>query len=81
MAQMRLSGALLIRAVHARLRLLKAWEAGAIMQTMSLLPTIFAILLPREPLTLLQVMGGLGLILGGIGVGWGPRQAAYEMLQ
>lgn len=48
------------------LRLLKAWEMGAITQTVPLFSTTFALLLLHDTMTLLQVGGGLLALLGGI---------------
>lgn len=53
-------------AQQAGLRLLKAWQVAAIGQTVPLFSTFFAILLLREHLTLLQGIGGLVAILGGL---------------
>ena len=50
--------------LQAGLALLPAWTASAILQTMPLFTTIFALLLLHESLTVLQVIGG-GIILGG----------------
>lgn len=47
-------------------RLLKAWEMGAMMQTVPLFSTVFALLLLHDSMTLLQVAGGLVAILGGL---------------
>lgn len=46
------------------LRLLKAWEVAAIMQTVPLFTVVFALLILHEGITPLQVIGGL-LALGG----------------
>jgi drug/metabolite transporter (DMT)-like permease len=48
------------------LRLLKAWEMAAIMQTVPLFSTIFALLLLHDTITLIQVGGGAIALLGGI---------------
>src|SRR6266568_3282027 len=48
------------------LRLLKAWEMAAIMQTVPLFSTLFALLLLHDSMTLVQVVGGLMALLGGI---------------
>jgi len=48
------------------LRLLKAWEMGAIMQTIPLFSTVFALLLLHDTMTLVQVGGGLLALLGGM---------------
>ena len=47
------------------LRLLQAWEASAILQTMPLFSTVFAVLLLHESLTLLQIIGGCIILVGG----------------
>ena len=44
---------------------LQAWESAALMQTLPLFGTIFALLLLHESLTLLQVIGGCIILLGG----------------
>ena len=48
------------------LRLLKAWEMGAIMQTIPLFSTVFALLLLHDTMTLVQVGGALLALLGGM---------------
>lgn len=53
-------------AQQAGLRLLKAWEMAAIMQTVPLFSAVFALLLLHDSLTLLQVAGGLLAISGGL---------------
>ena len=50
--------------LQSGLALLPAWTASAILQTMPLFTTVFALLLLHESLTLLQVIGG-GIILAG----------------
>ncbi|MDQ2903082.1 MAG: DMT family transporter [Ktedonobacteraceae bacterium] len=55
------------------LRLLKAWEMGALMQTVPLFSTLFALLLLHDSLTLVQALGGLLAILGGIVVSLSDR--------
>ncbi len=47
------------------LGLLQAWESSAILQTMPLFSTIFAVLLLHESLTLLQLIGGCVILIGG----------------
>lgn len=47
------------------LGLLQAWEVAAIMQTLPLFSTVFALLLLHESLTLLQIVGGCIIIVGG----------------
>ncbi|MBV9227993.1 MAG: DMT family transporter [Chloroflexi bacterium] len=47
------------------LGLLQAWEVSAILQTMPLFSTIFAVLLLHESLTLLQLIGGSIILMGG----------------
>lgn len=44
---------------------LQAWESAALMQTLPLFGTIFALVLLRESLTLLQIIGGIVILLGG----------------
>lgn len=50
---------------QAGLRLLQAWESAAIMQTLPLFATIFALLLLHESLTPLQIIGGAIILVGG----------------
>lgn len=61
-------------------RLLKAWEMGAMMQTVPLFSTIFALLLLRDSMTLLQVVGGLVAILGGLVVVLSDRKPTVSVL-
>lgn len=51
--------------LQVSLDLLQAWEASAIMQTLPLFSTIFAVLLLHESLTPLQLIGGGIILLGG----------------
>jgi len=55
---------------QAGLRLLQAWEMAAIMQTVPLFSTIFALLFLHDSLTLVQTAGGLLAILGGVVVSY-----------
>jgi len=48
------------------LNLLKAWEIAAIMQTVPLFSTVFALLLLHDTMTPIQAVGGLIAVLGGI---------------
>lgn len=50
--------------LQSGLALLPAWTASAILQTLPVFTTVFALLLLHESLTFLQVIGG-GIILGG----------------
>ncbi len=50
---------------QAGLGLLQAWESAAIMQTLPLFSTVFALLLLHELLTLLQILGGCIILAGG----------------
>ena len=50
--------------LQAGLGLLQAWEASAILQTMPLFSTVFAVLLLHESLTLLQLIGGCIILVG-----------------
>ncbi|GHO82153.1 DMT family transporter [Dictyobacter formicarum] len=47
------------------LRFLKAWESAAIMQTMPIFSTIFAILLLHDTISWLQIVGGAIILIGG----------------
>ena len=47
-------------------RLIKAWQMAAIMQTVPIFSTLFAVLLLHDDMTLLQAAGGLLAIIGGI---------------
>jgi len=47
------------------LGLLQAWESAALMQTLPLFGTVFALLLLHESLTPLQIVGGCVILLGG----------------
>lgn len=47
------------------LGLVQAWEASAILQTVPLFSTVFAVLLLHESLTLLQLIGGCIILAGG----------------
>lgn len=47
------------------LGLLQAWESAALMQTLPLFGTVFALLLLHEALTPLQIVGGCIILLGG----------------
>ncbi len=47
-------------------RFIKAWEMAAIMQTVPIFSTLFAILILHDNLTLLQAAGGILAILGGL---------------
>jgi drug/metabolite transporter (DMT)-like permease len=50
---------------QASLGLLQAWEAAALMQTLPLFSTLFALLLLHESLTVLQIVGGCVILVGG----------------
>jgi drug/metabolite transporter (DMT)-like permease len=47
-------------------RFIKAWEMAAIMQTVPIFSTLFAILILHDNLTLLQAAGGILAIIGGL---------------
>ncbi len=47
-------------------RFIKAWEMAAIMQTVPIFSTLFAILVLHDSLTLLQAAGGILAIIGGL---------------
>ncbi|HEX7735872.1 MAG TPA: DMT family transporter [Ktedonobacteraceae bacterium] len=47
------------------LGLLQAWESAALMQTLPLFGTVFALLILHESLTPLQIIGGCVILLGG----------------
>ncbi len=51
---------------QAGFRLLKAWEMAAMMQTVPLFSTVFAILLLHDTITPVQAIGGFLAVLGGI---------------
>lgn len=51
--------------LQAGLGLLQAWESSAILQTIPLFSTVFALLLLHESLTLLQIVGGCIILIGG----------------
>jgi drug/metabolite transporter (DMT)-like permease len=51
---------------QAGFRLLKAWEMAAMMQTVPLFSTIFALLLLHDTITPVQAIGGFLAVLGGI---------------
>jgi drug/metabolite transporter (DMT)-like permease len=59
---------------QAGFRLLKAWEMAAIMQTVPLFSTIFALLLLHDTITLVQAIGGFLAVLGGIVVSLSDRK-------
>jgi drug/metabolite transporter (DMT)-like permease len=59
---------------QAGFRLLKAWEMAAIMQTVPLFSTMFAILLLHNTITLVQAIGGFLAVLGGIVVSLSDRK-------
>src|ERR1700730_6606311 len=68
---------------QAGLRFLKAWEASAILQTIPLFTTFFALVLLHETPTLLQAGGGVLVIVGGVIVARGertPQKPAGEQL-
>jgi drug/metabolite transporter (DMT)-like permease len=48
------------------LRLLPAWESAAILQTVPLFTTVFALLLSQDMPTFVQIIGGIIAIVGGI---------------
>ena len=47
------------------LGILQAWESAALMQTLPLFGTVFALILLHESLTFLQVIGGAIILIGG----------------
>lgn len=51
---------------QAGLGLIKAWESAAIMQTLPLFSTTFAVLILHDTLTVLQIIGGGVILLGGL---------------
>jgi drug/metabolite transporter (DMT)-like permease len=53
-------------AIHEGLRLLKAWEVGAVIQSMPLFSTVFALVLLKDSVTSTQLMGGILAVLGGV---------------
>ncbi len=52
--------------LQASLRLLQAWEVSAILLTLPLFSTFFALLVLHESLTLLQIVGGCIILAGGL---------------
>ena len=61
------------------LRLAKAWEMAAIMQTVPLFSTVLAVVLLRDRMSLAQIAGGVVAILGGLAVALsGDPQPAEE---
>lgn len=48
------------------LKHLPAWEAAMVMQSMPLFSTLFAILLLHERISLMQIIGGLIILVGGV---------------
>src|SRR5207245_2230109 len=68
------SGGLGYLSQQAGFRLLKAWEMAAIMQTIPLFSTIFALLLLHDTITLIQAIGGFLAVLGGIIVSLSDRK-------
>jgi drug/metabolite transporter (DMT)-like permease len=59
---------------QAGFRLLKAWEMAAIMQTVPLFSTMFALLLLHDTITPVQALGGLLAVFGGIIVSLSERK-------
>ena len=59
---------------QAGFRLLKAWEMAAIMQTVPLFSTLFALLLLHDTITPVQALGGLLAVFGGIIVSLSERK-------
>ena len=59
---------------QAGFRLLKAWEMAAIMQTVPLFSTLFALLLLHDTITPVQASGGFLAVLGGIVVSLSERK-------
>lgn len=59
---------------QAGFRLLKAWEMAAMMQTVPLFSTLFALLLLHDTITPLQAIGGFLAVLGGIVVSLSDRK-------
>lgn len=60
------------------LHLLKAWEMAALMQTVPLFSTAFAILLLHDTLTPLQLLGGLLAVLGVVAVALSDRKTKQD---
>jgi drug/metabolite transporter (DMT)-like permease len=58
------------------LALLPAWTASALTQTLPLFTTSFALLLLHESITVLQIVGGAIILLGGFLAISMPRKAA-----
>ncbi|HEU5199216.1 MAG TPA: EamA family transporter [Ktedonobacterales bacterium] len=56
--------------------LLKAWEMAAILQSVPLFSTTFAVLMLGDTITLLQGIGGLLALLGGLAVALSARKTA-----
>ncbi|MGH2496807.1 MAG: DMT family transporter [Ktedonobacteraceae bacterium] len=54
------------------LRFIQAWEMSAITQTVPLFATIFALLILHDSMTVIQALGGLLAILGGLIVSISP---------
>lgn len=65
---------------QAGFRLIKAWEMAAIMQSVPLFSTTIAVLLLHDTITLVQAIGGLLAILGGLVVALSARKAGKETL-
>ncbi len=61
------------------LRLLKAWEMAAIMQTVPLFSTTFALLLLHDTIMLVQIGGGAIALLGGVIVSLSNEQSVQTM--
>jgi len=63
------------------LRYIHAWEMSAISQTVPLFATIFALLILRDSMTIIQALGGLLAITGGVIVSTSSEAPAVTNLQ
>ncbi len=66
-------------AQQAGLRLLKAWEMAALGQTVPIFSTLFAVLLLHEQMMLLQGVGGVLAVLGGLVVSLGAAASSLAV--
>ena len=61
------------------LRFIQAWEMSAITQTVPLFATIFALLILHDSMTVIQALGGLLAIIGGLIVSAGSEPRAPDI--